>query len=63
MRGAALCTVIGLFALVIASPRHLPLRGEAATSIPRYAIGKEGWVCFDRNPKQINRSDCTPRRK
>jgi hypothetical protein len=60
---AALLTAISLFALMIAPPRHQTLRGEGATSIPRYAIGKKGWICFDRNPMQLNRQDCAPRQK
>jgi len=32
-------------------------------SIPRYALGKDGWVCLDRNPRQVHRGDCLPRQK
>ncbi len=56
----------GLFALVLIQPSayrqdfHEPVDEDRA--IPRYILHKDQWVCVDRNPRQLNRRDCLPRK-
>jgi hypothetical protein len=61
MRAALLAS--GLFALAIIQPgvKHRPIDEDRA--IPRFVFYKDGWVCVDRNPRQLNRLDCRPRKK
>ena len=60
---AATVAVLGVCALAIfkVEIKHQVLDGDLA--IPRYILGKDGWVCVDRNPRQVNRLDCVPRPK
>lgn len=56
----------GLFALVLIQTSahhrnfHEPVDEDRA--IPRYILHKDHWVCVDRNPRQLNRRDCLPRK-
>jgi hypothetical protein len=36
---------------------------EQVSEIPRYALERHQWVCLDRDPRQVDRQDCLPRRK
>lgn len=60
---AAILPILGMYALVMFNSgiKHQVIDGDLA--IPRYVLGKDGWVCLDRNPRQLNRQDCAPRRK
>jgi len=60
MRAALL--YLGLFSLVMIhpSPRHPAI--EADRAIPRFVLHNDTWVCLDRNPRQLNRHDCKPRK-
>lgn len=53
---------LGLFALALVQPAidHRPVPEEFA--IPRYVHYDQGWVCVDRNPRQVGRRDCSPRK-
>lgn len=59
----SITAALGLFALVMVQPGYRPTPTDGATSIPRYVLGKEGWICLDRNPRQVNRQDCAPRQQ
>jgi hypothetical protein len=54
---------LGMFALVLVQPGIEHTGVGPYASIPRYALGKDGWVCLDRNPRQVHRRDCSPRQK
>jgi len=53
----------GLLALIMTQlgVRHAPIDEDRA--IPRYVLLKDAWVCVDRNPRQVKRQDCLPRKK
>jgi len=36
---------------------------EQVSEIPRYALERHQWVCLVRDPRQVARQDCLPRRK
>ena len=55
--------VASLFALVVVQPAYRLAPYDGATSIPRYVLGKNGWICLDRNPRQLYRQDCAPRQQ
>lgn len=52
----------GLFALALIQPgvHHQVIDEDRA--IPRYILHKDKWVCVDRNPRQLNRRDCLPKK-
>jgi hypothetical protein len=52
-----------MFAVVLMQPGIKHSGVDPYASIPRYALGKDGWVCLDRNPRQVHRRDCSPRQK
>jgi hypothetical protein len=52
-----------MFALVLVQPDIEHGGVDPYASIPRYALGKDGWVCLDRNPRQVHRRDCLPKQK
>jgi hypothetical protein len=59
MRAALL--YLGLFSLVLMHPTRHPAI-DADRAIPRFVLHKDTWVCLDRNPRQLNRQDCIPRK-
>jgi hypothetical protein len=52
----------GLFALVVIQPGVHRQAIDEDRAIPRYILHKDKWVCVDRNPRQLNRLDCLPRK-
>jgi len=58
MRGALVC--LGLFALVAFMPASRHHTIDDGGAIPRFILNKGQWICIDRNPRQVNRSDCSP---
>jgi hypothetical protein len=60
---AAFLAALGLYALVMVQAGIRHTVADPYLSIPRYALGKDGWVCLDRNPRQVHRRDCLPRQK
>jgi hypothetical protein len=60
---AAFLAGLGLYALVVVTPGIRHTVADPYASIPRYTLGKDGWVCLDRNPRQVHRRDCLPRQK
>jgi hypothetical protein len=49
------------FAIIQPGMQHRAIEEDRA--IPRFILYKDGWVCVDRNPRQLNRMDCSPRKK
>jgi hypothetical protein len=47
---------------ILAAGQDLGLK-EQVSEIPRYAVERHQWVCLDRDPRQVARQDCLPRRK
>lgn len=60
---AAFLAVLGVYALATVQTGIRHIGAYPYASIPRYAVGKDGWVCLDRNPRQVHRRDCQPSQK
>jgi len=59
MRAALLSC--GLLALIVAQAGVERGIGDQRREIPRFILLGDGWVCVDRNPRQVHRQDCWPR--
>jgi hypothetical protein len=51
---------LGLFALVAFMPASRRQAIDVGGSIPRFFLDKGQWICIDRNPRQVDRRDCSP---
>jgi hypothetical protein len=61
MRAALLS--LGLLALALIQPGAKQAVIDEDRALPRFILHKDAWVCVDRNPRQLNRQDCLPRKK